>query len=92
MAIMDLPLRLGCIEIEKWDKLQPENKRTERFVLIEVIFHRAVISGRGTICWRAYRLDEDGKEITDKGFVIKDSCETIFYLIFADKKLFHNDF
>ncbi|CAG8733341.1 1409_t:CDS:2, partial [Rhizophagus irregularis] len=76
-TIMDLLLRLGCIEIEKWDKQRPENKKTERFALIETIFHRAVISGRETICWRAYHLDEDGKEMTDKEFVIKDSWRSI---------------
>ncbi|CAG8504708.1 391_t:CDS:2 [Rhizophagus irregularis] len=27
---MDFPSRLGCIEIEKWDEQQPENKMTER--------------------------------------------------------------
>ncbi|CAB4390562.1 unnamed protein product [Rhizophagus irregularis] len=76
-TIMDLLLRLGCIEIEKCDKQRPENKKTERFALIEMIFHRAVISGRGTICWRAYHLDEDGKEMTDKEFVIKDLWRSI---------------
>lgn len=45
--------------------------------MIETIFHRAVISGRGTICWRAYHLDENGKVMTDKEFVIKDSWRPI---------------
>ncbi|PKB97414.1 hypothetical protein RhiirA5_433202 [Rhizophagus irregularis] len=47
--------------------------KIERFVLVKKIFHRAVICGRATVCWKAHRLDEDGKELMDKAYIIKDS-------------------
>lgn len=76
-TIMKWPSRLGCIEIKKSDEQESDHKKIERFVLTEKVYHRAVICGRGTICWKAYRLGENGKEITNKEYIIKDSWQSI---------------
>lgn len=52
-TIMKWPSRLGYIEIEKSlreysSEQESDYKKTERFVLTEKIYHRAVIYGRAT--------------------------------------------
>lgn len=43
----------------------------EQFVLIEKIFYRTVICGRATVCWKAQRLDNDGKELNGQSVYYK---------------------